>query len=174
MLHGPIAITRAFLPALRENGGGKIIQLFGVSGQTARAGASAYNAAKLGLEGFTESVGHEVADFGIGITLIEPGAICTGCRALHLASPLEAYRAGPVAEFRRLASGRYEVYTGDPARIASIIVDVARMPCPPLRLALDCYAYDAIDTALRRRRDALALHRELSCSVCHMKCAVSD
>jgi NAD(P)-dependent dehydrogenase (short-subunit alcohol dehydrogenase family) len=175
MLHGPIAITRAFLPAFRENGGGKIIQLSGVGGQTAHAGASAYNAAKWGLEGFTESVANEVADFGIGITLIEPGAICAGFgRALHRASPLEAYRAGPVAAFRLLASGLFEVYTGDPARIASIIVDVARMPCPPLRLALGCDAYDAIDTALRRRLDALALHRELSCSVCHMKCAVSD
>jgi hypothetical protein len=115
-------------------------------------GASAYHAAKWGLEGFTESVAREVAGFGIRFTLIEPGAIRTGfARALQFASPLTAYQTGPVAEFRRYAGGGNEVYTGDPAKVASIIVDVTKMTEPPLRLALGCDAYTAIESTLQER-----------------------
>ena len=87
LLCGPIAITRALLPALRRRGGGHIVQLSSVGGQTVFPGASAYHAAKWGLEGFTESVAQEVIGFGIRVTLIEPGAIRTGFgRALQFAS----------------------------------------------------------------------------------------
>lgn len=100
-----VAITRAFLPALRWQGGGHIVQLSSVGGQTVFPGASAYHAAKWGLEGFTESVAQEVIGFGIRVTLIEPGAIRTGFgRALQFASPLAAYHTGPVAELRRHAA----------------------------------------------------------------------
>jgi NAD(P)-dependent dehydrogenase (short-subunit alcohol dehydrogenase family) len=168
LLHGPIAITRAFLPALRKQGGGRIVQISSVAGQTVVRGASVYHAAKWGLEGFTESVAREVAGFGIRFTLIEPGAIRTGfARALQFASPLTAYQTGPVAEFRRYAGGGNEVYTGDPAKVASIIVDVTKMTEPPLRLALGCDAYTAIESTLQERVRELAHYRELSCSVAH-------
>jgi len=168
LLCGPIAITRAFLPSLRLQGGGHIVQLSSVGGQTVFSGANAYHAAKWGLEGFTESVAQEVIGFGIRFTLIEPGAIRTGFgRALQFAAPLAPYNAGAVAELRRHAKGGNEVYTGDPAKIASVIVDVTRMPEPPLRLALGRDAYEAMDAALQRRLGELAQYRELSCSVSH-------
>jgi NAD(P)-dependent dehydrogenase (short-subunit alcohol dehydrogenase family) len=78
LLIAPIATTRAFLPALRERGRGHIIQISSMGGQIAFPGASAYHAAKWGLEGFTESVATEVADFGIRFTLIEPGGVRSG------------------------------------------------------------------------------------------------
>lgn len=166
LLQGPIAITRAFLPSLREQGSGHIVQISSVGGQMAFPSAAVYHAAKWGLEGFTESLAQEVAAFGIRCTLIEPGATRTGFGpALLFASPLNAYRTGPVAEFRRYAGGGDEVYTGDPAKVASIIADVTRMPDPPLRLALGEDAYTAIDAALQARLRELGRYRELSCSV---------
>jgi NAD(P)-dependent dehydrogenase (short-subunit alcohol dehydrogenase family) len=166
MLHAPIAITRAFLSALRGNGGGHIIQISSMGGQMAFPAASIYHAAKWGLEGFTESLAGEVADFGIRCTLIEPGAIRTGFGpGMLFASPIDAYCTGSVAELRRYVAGGNEVYAGDPVKIASIIAEVTRAPDPPLRLALGTDAYTAIDAALQERLRGLSQNQALSCSV---------
>jgi len=55
-LVGPIQVTRAVLPHLREQGGGRIIQLSTYGGQATNPGASLYNASKFGVEGFMESL----------------------------------------------------------------------------------------------------------------------
>jgi len=166
LLYGPIAVTRAFLPSLRDNGGGHIVQISSSGGLTAYPGASAYHAAKWGLEGFTESLAQEVAGFGIRVTIIEPGAIRTGFGpGLDFAAPLAAYQDGPMAKFREFAAGGDEVYTGDPAKVASAIAGVTRMSDPPLRLALGVDAYTLIEAALHKRLHELAEYGELSRSI---------
>jgi NAD(P)-dependent dehydrogenase (short-subunit alcohol dehydrogenase family) len=161
LLHGPIAITRAFLPALRRQRRGHIIQMSSYGGQAVSPAASMYSAAKWGLEGISESLALEVKSFGIRVTIIEPGAIRTRfARALDFAAPLPDYCDGPVAEFRKFATGAgNETYTGDPVKVASIIADVTRMSDPPLRLALGSEAYIAIDTALHERLRELNRYR---------------
>ena len=77
-LLAPIQITRAFLKPMREQGGGRIIQISSVGGQIATPVSSPYHAAKWGLEGFTEGVSQEVAAFGIYCTIVEPGGVRTG------------------------------------------------------------------------------------------------
>jgi NAD(P)-dependent dehydrogenase (short-subunit alcohol dehydrogenase family) len=72
-LTGSIQLIRATLPHLRAQHGGRIIQIFTFGGQAAFAGASMYHATKWGIEGFAEAVGQEVAPFGIGVTIVEPG-----------------------------------------------------------------------------------------------------
>ena len=170
LLHGPIAITRAFLPALRRQRRGHIIQMSSYGGQSVSPANSMYSAAKWGLEGFSESLALEVKSFGIRVTIIEPGAIRTGfARTLDFAAPLPDYCDGPVAEFRQFADGAGdETYTGDPDKVASIIADVTRMPDPPLRLALGNDAYTAIDTALHERLHELNRYRELSGSITYL------
>src|SRR5690242_6315281 len=69
LLYGPIAITRAFLPLMRRQRGGHIIQMSSFCGQAVFPGASIYSAAKWGLEAFSESVALEVKGFGINITI---------------------------------------------------------------------------------------------------------
>src|SRR5262249_52451956 len=54
-LLAPIHITRAFLKPMREQGGGRIIQISSMGGQVALPVSSAYHSAKWGLEGFTEA-----------------------------------------------------------------------------------------------------------------------
>jgi NAD(P)-dependent dehydrogenase (short-subunit alcohol dehydrogenase family) len=73
-LTGSIQLIRASLPHLRAQGGGRIIQISSYGGQVALPGNSLYHATKWGIEGFAESVAHEVAPFGIGVTIVEPGA----------------------------------------------------------------------------------------------------
>jgi len=76
-LVGPIHLIRAALPHLRAQGGGRVIQMSSYGGQVAFPGNSLYHASKWGIEGFVESVAQEVASFGIGMTIVEPGGART-------------------------------------------------------------------------------------------------
>lgn len=167
LLLAPMLITRAFLRPMREQGGGRIIQISSMGGQVAAPTHSAYHAGKWGLEGFTESVGREVRDFGIHLTLVEPGATRTGFgAALRYTAETAAYRDNAVGRTRRyLESADDSVFTGDPARLAAVVHDTTRMPDPPLRLALGADAYDAVRTALTERLTALEAQQDLAASV---------
>ena len=136
LLLAPMLITRAFLPSMREQGGGRIIQISSMGGQVAIPTHSAYHAGKWGLEGFSESVGREVADFGIHVTLVEPGGTRTGfASALRYTEETAAYRDNVVGRTRRrLEATGDDVLTGDPAKLAAVIYRTTRDPNPPLRL----------------------------------------
>ena len=79
-LTGAIQLIRSALPHLRAQGGGRIIQISSYGGQVAFPGNSMYHATKWGIEGFAESVAQEVASFGIGVTIVEPGGARTEFR----------------------------------------------------------------------------------------------
>ncbi|MFC4597742.1 SDR family oxidoreductase [Cohnella hongkongensis] len=74
---GVVALTRAVLPVMREQGRGTIIQIGSVSGRVALPGYGAYAASKFAVEGFSESLRHEAAPYGIRVYLVEPGAYRT-------------------------------------------------------------------------------------------------
>jgi NAD(P)-dependent dehydrogenase (short-subunit alcohol dehydrogenase family) len=79
-LLGSIQLVRAALPHMRARGGGRILQISSLGGQVAIPGSSLYHATKWGIEGFMETVAQEVAVFGIGCTIVEPGGARTGFR----------------------------------------------------------------------------------------------
>jgi NAD(P)-dependent dehydrogenase (short-subunit alcohol dehydrogenase family) len=167
LLLAPIQITRAFLTPMREQGGGRIIQISSFGGQVAFPANSAYHAAKWGLEGFTECVNQEVAEFGIHLTLVEPGAIRTGfgsnLRFTRKAPPYEHTTVGQVRQL--MEAGGNELYTGDPVKLAHAIFDTTRLPKPPIRLTLGADAYDQIHYALQSRLDALEAQQDLARSM---------
>lgn len=150
-LLGPIQVTRAALPHLREQGAGRIVQLSTYGGQAATAGASLYNASKFGVEGFMESLVQEVAPFGIGVTIVEPGGAATGFRGRgsQLAQPLAAYDDTPAAMVRGIRDHAH--YVGDPAKMAdAIIASVDRQPASR-RVVLGSDSYRFIHDALTAR-----------------------
>ena len=100
-LVGSIQLIRAVLPHLRKQGGGRIIQMSTYGGQVAFPGNSMYHATKWGIEGFAESVAQEVAPFGIGVTIVEPGGARTEFRygSAQVADPLPAYDGNPAHSF---------------------------------------------------------------------------
>ncbi len=151
-LIGSIQVVRAALPHLRAQGGGRIIQLSTVGGQTAGPGASLYIASKWGVEGFADSLADEVAPFGIGVTIVEPGGARTGFRlkGLQLGTPLAAYDGTPAAGARGLQDPAY-LEPGDPDRMAALIIASADQEPAPRRLVLGHSAYQAIRTALASR-----------------------
>ncbi len=70
-------VTRQAIPLMRQRRSGKIINISSVSGLYGSPCFGAYNASKWALEGFSESLYHELKFFGIHVSLIEPGAYKT-------------------------------------------------------------------------------------------------
>lgn len=156
----PIQLARAVFPHLRAQGGGRFIQTSTMGGQITTPGAGMYHASKWGVEGFMESVAPEVAPFGIGITLIEPGAVRTDFGSvLSIAPAIDAYAATPVGRVRQYieaTGGNLTAHaTGDPEKVAAAIIGSASTSPAPLRLALGSDAYGAVKGALQRRLAAL-------------------
>jgi short-subunit dehydrogenase len=74
---GLMAVTRAFLPAMRSHGFGRVINLSSMGGRMTFPMMGAYNSTKYAVESLSDALRVEVKPFGIGVSLIEPGAIRT-------------------------------------------------------------------------------------------------
>jgi NAD(P)-dependent dehydrogenase (short-subunit alcohol dehydrogenase family) len=133
---GALWVTQAALPYLREQGSGHILQVSSIGGISAFGNTGAYHASKWALEGFSQSLAQEVADFGVQVTLVEPAGYSTdwsGSSAKHSA-PLPAYDA---TRERALASRRERVARpGDPTATRQAILTLVDSENPPLRLFL--------------------------------------
>src|SRR4029077_17088622 len=76
-LFGPLWVTKAVVPLLRGQRSGHIIQVSSIGGVMAFPMLGLYHASKWGLEGFTQSLAAELAEFGVHVTLVEPGGFAT-------------------------------------------------------------------------------------------------
>jgi NAD(P)-dependent dehydrogenase (short-subunit alcohol dehydrogenase family) len=152
-LRGAIQVVRAALPHLRENGGGRILQLSSVAGQSANPAASLYHATKWGIEGFSEALAAEVAAFGIGVTIVEPGGARTGFAAesLQWGTPLPAYDGSVIRTVRGMLEGPGYTALGDPVRMAAAMIESVTREPAPLRLILGSDSQSAIASSLENR-----------------------
>ncbi len=152
-LVGSIALIRATLPHLRAQGGGRIIQVSSYGGQVAFPGNSLYHATKWGIEGFCESVAQEVAPFGIGITIVEPGGARTAFRygSAQVAASMPVYDQTPAHAFARMLDPDNGLAPGDPARMAARIIESAGVEPAPLRIVLGSQALESTLATLRTR-----------------------
>jgi NAD(P)-dependent dehydrogenase (short-subunit alcohol dehydrogenase family) len=75
-LVGQVAVTKAFLPLVRE-AKGTIVFIASIGGRVASPLLSPYNVSKFGLEALGESLRHEVEPWGIDVAVVEPGSIDT-------------------------------------------------------------------------------------------------
>jgi NAD(P)-dependent dehydrogenase (short-subunit alcohol dehydrogenase family) len=161
-LTGPIRLIRAALPHLRRQGGGRILQVSSVGGQAAWPGGSLYHAGKWGVEGFVDALSGEVASFGIGVTIVEPGGARTNFRYGNsvLGSRIEAYDKTPASAIRRILTERTAQGIGDPALVAEAMIASVDQDPAPLRLVLGSDSYQAIESALRLRLAEVRGQRE--------------
>ena len=146
-LFGVVNVTRAALPVLRAQRSGVFVQFSSIGGRVGGTpGLGAYQAAKFGVEGFSEVLAAEVAGFGVKVIIVEPGAFRTDWMGSSMAmqDPGPDYRDALdfMHEIRRSSNGSQP---GDPARAAHVIIDVVESPDPPRRLLLGS---DAVDLAL--------------------------
>lgn len=135
---GLVAVTRAFLPSMRERGDGVVVNVGSVSGKIAFPGYGPYAASKFAVEGFSESLRMEMAPFGVKVVLVEPGAYRTAIWDKGLAD----IRVRPDSPYSRMLEGviRYSRRAGetapDPQEVADLIGRLVDHPSPRLRYAL--------------------------------------
>ncbi|WP_040369582.1 SDR family oxidoreductase [Caldibacillus debilis] len=129
---GPVRVTRAFLPLIRKNGGGKIINISSVSGFFGFPGLGPYTASKHALEGFSESLRLELAPENIWVSLVEPAAYATDIweKGLKNFSPENR----PKFQQRLIKMAMKAGKTGsDPTEVARLIGKICDEEKPGLR-----------------------------------------
>jgi NAD(P)-dependent dehydrogenase (short-subunit alcohol dehydrogenase family) len=164
-LFGVINVTKAAIPLMREQRSGHIIQLSSVGGRVGALGRAPYSAAKWGVEGFSEALAKEVGPLGIKVTIIEPGGFRTdfagSSTTIREGRPEYDSTIGAVARFQRDYNG---VQPGDPVRAAAVVIHVASLDEPPLRLLLGSDAVHTVEQADLARIEADKKWRDLSVS----------
>ncbi len=165
---GSIQVVRAALPHLRNQGGGRILQMSSVGGQIAVPGMSIYHASKWAIEGFFEATTQEIAPFNIQTTMVEPGgartAIFDAGRLVHDPA-LSAYNGTPVRQTREfLESGAY-VPPGDSVKMMQAVIDSVELAESPKRLVLGSNAYSMIHEVLTKRLAALEAQKQIALSM---------
>ncbi|HMH31441.1 MAG TPA: oxidoreductase [Puia sp.] len=164
-LFGTIIVTKAALPYMRKQGSGHIIQYSSVGGRIGPTGRGPYASAKWGVEGFSEVLAKEVAPLGIKVTIVEPGGFRTDFAgsSTSISDGLPAYAAtvGATARFQKDYNGKQP---GDPVKAASVIIQIAKLDYPPLRLLLGSDAANAVEKNDLAKMDADMKWRHLSIS----------
>lgn len=142
---GAVAVTRAFLPLLRQQGTGAIVNISSLGGQTSYAGFGAYSASKFALEGISEALVAELMPFGIKVLIVEPGNFRTDLAgaSMRYMPEITAYK-DTVGQTRNFARGMNGTQEGDPLKAAAAIDKALAAENTPLRLQLGEDAFNAI------------------------------
>ncbi len=132
---GAAALIRAATAGLRERGRGAIVNVSSIAGFVGGAGSGYYAATKFALEGLSDALNDELRPYGIAVLSVQPGPIRTefAGRSIAFAEPLPAYAetAARRHHWIREMNGRQ---SGDPDRIAALIVAAILDPAPPRHL----------------------------------------
>ncbi|MFJ9089517.1 SDR family oxidoreductase [Streptomyces sp. NPDC102384] len=154
-------VLRAALPVLREQRAGRVINISSILGLTTMPGWALYCAGKFALEGLSEALAAEVADFGIEVTVVEPGYFRTSFLTTDsLALPAETSEHYPAV--RAMVDDHLKLQgrqLGDPVKGAAAIIERAGLDDGPLRqlLGSDAHSFATAKVdALRANLDATA------------------
>ena len=168
-LIGPMNVTRAVLPVMRQQRSGHIISISSSAGLAAGFEfVSAYAASKFGLEGWMESLQAEIAPFGIATTIVNPGFFRTELlteQSTNYAAPSIADyddRRGPLVEYWKAQNGQQ---SGDPAKLARALITIASEERPPRRFIAGADAIAIAEQKIADLKAQIEAHRELSTSL---------
>lgn len=152
-LIGPMNVTRAILPVMRQQRSGHIMSISSGAGLSGFEFNSAYCAAKFGLEGWMEALQPEVAPFGISTTIVNPGFFRTDLltqESTSYATPTIADYAGRHAERVQWYESMNGQQEGDPAKLARALLTIVGQEQPPRRFLAGA---DAIAIAEQKAKD---------------------
>lgn len=140
-LFGALWVTQAALPIMRAQNSGHIIQISSIGGVTTFPTLGLYGASKWGLEAFSETLAHEVKEFGIKVTLVEPGIYETGPDGDHPVQDnvIEAYDG-----VRKALYAQFSGKKGDPLATIPLMLKIIDAENPPLRLFLGTSPYPVV------------------------------
>ena len=167
-LFGPMNVTRAVLPVMREQRSGHVVTISSSAGFAGFAYGTAYAASKFGVDGWMESLAAEVEPFGIHTTVVNPGffrtELLTEESTNYAPTSIEDYaeRNAAQREFWESMNGRQG---GDPAKLAQALLTITAEEQPPFRFIAGADALAQAEEKLAERRRQIDAFRELSSSL---------
>ncbi len=146
-LIGPMNVTRAVLPVMREQRSGHVISISSSAGLAGFEYGTAYAASKFGVDGWMESLAPEVEPFGTHTTIVNPGFF----RTELLTKESTNYATPSIADYAERNAAQHEFWEsqngqqlGDPTKLAQALLTIAEEEQPPRRFIAGA---DAITTA---------------------------
>ena len=163
-VYGPVAMMKAVLPGMRKRRSGHIVNVTSMGGFITMPGISFYCGSKFALEGISEALGKEVADFDIRVTALAPGQFRTDWagrsmdRTPRIIPDYDAVM-DPIRAARQAKSGNQP---GDPAKAAQALLAIVDAETPPVRLFLGEDALGVVHQKLDAMKAEIAAWDALS------------
>ena len=166
---GPLNVTRAILPVMRQQRSGQVITITSTAGLIGQEFVVAYAASKFALEGWMESLRFDVAPYGIRTMSVEPGFFRTellveGASTIWPELSIEDY-ADRTAQTIAAWKGMNGQQGGDPAKLAAALVTLSDSGELPLRFVAGADAMAAVEANLKAIQGQIDAHRALSASL---------
>lgn len=163
---GSLNVIRQVLPYMRKQQSGYIFNVASIGGFTGGfPGFGIYCATKFAMQGFTESLAHEVKDFGIKATVVMPGYFRTN----FLSDGSLSVPQNPIAEYTSVRESQNmhqnEINSnqpGDPEKAAEVMIQVTQLADPPIHLFLGQDAYEFAAAKIEKVQKDLASVREFA------------
>jgi NAD(P)-dependent dehydrogenase (short-subunit alcohol dehydrogenase family) len=151
---GLVRLTQLVLPGMRRRGRGRILNVSSMGGRITLPGGAFYHASKYAVEGLSDALRMEVAQFGIDVVLIEPGPVKTPWNDVAAASlssatpasaeggpgdgdPYAAYKAAVGASFGRTQAGLVGRFGSTSEDIAKVITQAVTARRPRARYLIN-------------------------------------
>ena len=169
-LIGPMNVTRAVLPVMREQRSGHVMTISSSAGFAGFEYGTAYAASKFGVDGWMESLAPEIEPFGIHATVVNPRffrtELLTQASTNYAEASIDDYaeRNAAQREFWESMNGQQG---GDPAKLAQALLTITELEQPPFRFIAGADAIAQAEEKLAERQEQINARRDLSTSLAH-------
>jgi NAD(P)-dependent dehydrogenase (short-subunit alcohol dehydrogenase family) len=163
---GPLNVTRAILPIMREQRSGQVITVTSTAALIGMEFCAAYAASKFALEGWTESLQFDVAPYGISVMAVEPGFFRTellveGSSTIWPELSIDDY-AERTSQTITAWKGMNGKQGGDPAKLAAALVTLSDSGELPKRFVAGADAMEMVEAHLKTIEAQIDAQRPLS------------
>jgi NAD(P)-dependent dehydrogenase (short-subunit alcohol dehydrogenase family) len=128
---GVARMVKAVLPTMRQARAGHIVSISSLSGLVPVPFWGFYNASKFAVEGYMETLRHEVKPYGIKVAMVEPGAIRTAFYENPETKAMPEY--APWRDRALKTMDRFGKNGPGPEVVAEVVARLVASPSPPLR-----------------------------------------
>lgn len=157
---GALWVSQAVMPHLRANGSGHLLQISSIGALGGFPSTGLYSASKFALEGMSEALAAEASQFGIKVTIVQPGGYWTDLYTSSRATEPNPVYDGLREELQKQwAEGSVD---SEPKLAAEAVMKLVACDEPPLRLLLGSMVYDVAFDISRRRMETWAAWEETS------------
>lgn len=152
---GMMRVTQALLPVFRKNGKGSIVNLSTFGGVVGMPFATLYSSSKFAVEGFSESLSHEVSELNISVKIVEPGSVKTNFRSRQefISTEIDEYNRIMGNIYTKFGASTAHLVQATPEEVAATIYDAVTDESTKLRYVIGNDAQFYIDTKLKNPED---------------------